>query len=65
MKVWHWMVLAAVFAATVVASHLDDPEHFPAFSAVFGLVGAIVLLLLAKAVGKKLLMRKEDYYDER
>lgn len=65
MKIWHWVLLGAISVATIVASHLDDPEHFPAFNAVFGFVAAVVLLLLAKVIGKRFLMREEDYYDGR
>lgn len=64
MKAWHWILLAVIAVGTVIASYVDDPEHFPAFNAVFGFLGAVILLLLAKAIGKKFLMRKEDYYDE-
>lgn len=64
MKRWHWMVLAIAAAATVVAAYVDDPKHFPAFYAVFGFGGGVAWLLLAKLFGKRLLMRREDYYDE-
>ncbi len=39
-------------------------EHFPAFWAVFGLVGCIVLILVSKAFGHAGIMQREDYYDE-
>ncbi len=65
MRIWHWALLGAIFVGTVVAQYLSDPGKFPAFYAVFGLLGCLVLLFLAKVVGKKLIMRKEDYYDDR
>lgn len=60
-----WLLLTAIFVGTVVAQILDDPTKFPAFYAVFGFVGCLLLLFLTKVVGKKLIMRKEDYYDDR
>lgn len=64
MKLWHWVILALVAVGTIVAAYLDDPKHFPAFYAVFGFFGALAFVVLAKTVGKRALMRKEDYYDE-
>lgn len=64
MRLWHWIVLGAVAAGTVVAAYIDEPDYFPAFYAVFGFGGGVVLIVLAKTIGKRCLMRKEDYYDE-
>lgn len=64
MRRWHWFALAIVLAASMVIAYWDDPHHFPAFYAVFGFVAAVLLLVLAKVIGKKMLMRKEGYYDE-
>ena len=33
------------------------------FDAAFGLLGCLALIVFAKGLGKKLLQRKEDYYD--
>lgn len=33
------------------------------FDAVFGLLGCLALILLAKNIGKRFLQRNEDYYD--
>lgn len=64
MKVWQWVLLTIVFAGTIVASFLDPEEKTPAvFYAAFGFFGCLLLIFLAKVVGKKLLMRKENYYD--
>jgi hypothetical protein len=35
----------------------------PAFFAVFGFVGCVVIILVAKGLGKFMLQRKEDYYN--
>ena len=37
-------------------------ESLPGFYAIFGFVGCAALVLIAKEM-RKLLMRKEDYYD--
>lgn len=37
-------------------------EHLPGFYALFGFVACVTLVLIAKQL-RKLLMRREDYYD--
>lgn len=37
-------------------------EHLPGFYAVYGFVACVLLVLIAKEM-RKVLMRKEDYYD--
>jgi len=64
MKVWHWVLLGVIFAGTVVAQVIEGPKMFPAYYAIFAFVGCLVFLFLAKVVAKKLIMRKEDYYDD-
>jgi hypothetical protein len=39
-----------------------DWEHLPGFYAVFGFIACVVLVLVAKEM-RKVVMRKEDYYD--
>lgn len=63
MKNAGWSFLFLIFAGTVAAQYWDDPSKFPAYYFVFGVVGCLLLLLLTKVVAKKLIMRKEDYYD--
>ena len=38
-------------------------ENLPAFYALYGFVACVMLVLLAKLL-RKVVMRKEDYYDE-
>jgi len=38
-------------------------EKIPAFYAIYGFVACVVLVVLAKEM-RKIVMRKEDYYDE-
>lgn len=48
----------------VVHRHVDHPwEGMVGFYAVYGFVACVLLVLIAKEM-RKLLMRKEDYYDE-
>ena len=42
---------------------LHDWESLPGFYALYGFVGCSVLVLVAKEM-RKVLMRKEDYYDD-
>lgn len=38
-------------------------ENIPGFYALFGLVACILIVVLAKFLGHKWLMREEDYYE--
>ena len=40
-----------------------DWENIPAFYAIYGFVACVALVLMAKVL-RKVVMRKEDYYDE-
>lgn len=71
MKRWHWITLAILFAASVVAGFLGhyEPGHghwwdaIPAFYAIYGLAGSAALIYLSWLLGKKVLQRGEDYYE--
>ena len=39
-------------------------EHWPFFWSLFGLVGAIILIVLARFLGFLGIMTREDYYDD-
>ena len=38
-------------------------DEFPGFSAVYGFISCVVIILVSKAIGHAFLMKKEDYYD--
>ena len=38
-------------------------ERIPVFEAAFGFIGCIVLIIVAKILGRFLLERRENYYD--
>jgi hypothetical protein len=53
-----------VAAEIIVHRHIyHDWENIPAFYAIYGFVGCVVLVIVAKAM-RKVIMRGEDYYDE-
>lgn len=39
-------------------------EAWPAFWAVFGFIGCVLLIILSKAFGHAGIMQREEYYDE-
>jgi hypothetical protein len=68
MKRWHWIALGLLTAASAVAEFMGEPKHgpwgnIPAFWAIFGFAGCVVIIIASKAIGKRLLQRREDYYD--
>jgi hypothetical protein len=65
-------VLALLYAACalllladfVLHRHIDHPlESLPGFYAVYGFLGCVSLVIVAKEM-RRLLMRSEDYYDD-
>ncbi len=38
-------------------------DGIPGFSALFGLVSCVLIIVISKAIGRVLLMKKEGYYD--
>ena len=66
-RVVHGLVGACVILAgldLVVHRHVSHPwEAITGFYALYGFVACVLLVLLAKEM-RKVLIRKEDYYDE-
>ena len=58
-----WALLGMVLVATAVADFLYEGKGLPVYYALFGAVGCLVMLFLTKGVAKKVLSRKEDYYE--
>ena len=48
---------------TAVLDFCYEPKGLPLYYALFGAVGCLLMLFLTKGVAKKLLSRKEDYYE--
>lgn len=64
LKVFYVVCGLLVVADFIVHRHIyHDWENIPAFYAIYGFVGCVVLVLIAREM-RKFLMRKEDYYDE-
>lgn len=62
--IFYTICVLLVIADFVVHRHTEMTwEEFPAFYAVYGFVACVVLVIAAKLM-RKLVMRKEDYYDE-
>jgi len=63
-KVFYVICALLVVADFIVHRHIyHDWENIPAFYAVYGFIGCVVLVLIAKLM-RKVLMREEDYYDK-
>lgn len=62
--------LAVLIALDAIPAVVDKEhahtaaEHLPAFWAVFGLLGCLVLVVFAKSFGHAGVTKREDYYDE-
>ena len=64
LKVFYVICGLLVLADFIVHRHIyHDWEKIPAFYAIYGFVGCVVLVLIAREM-RKVLMRSEDYYDE-
>jgi hypothetical protein len=70
MKPLYWILLALLTLATLGLPFLDrDHAHahawegIPLFYAAFGFVGCLLLIVIAKLLGKAVLEKPEDYYD--
>ncbi len=64
LKGFYAICILLVIADFVVHRHISLPwEKIPAFYALYGFVACVVLVVIAKAM-RKVVMRKEDYYDE-
>jgi hypothetical protein len=68
-----WGILYVCLAASVVAGVLVElymPTHaaffweeIPVFSAIYGFIGCILIIVVSKALGHYWLQKGEDYYE--
>jgi len=64
LKVFYFLCGLLVVADFIVHRHIyHDWERIPAFYAIYGFIGCVLLVLIAKEM-RKVLMRGENYYDE-
>jgi len=71
-KYWFYLSLAVVVLSEIVALIygliFGMHPHFwfewiPAWGSLYGFVSCAVIIIVSKFIGKKWLMRREDYYD--
>ena len=69
MKTWRWIALGLLTVASLIGQIMG--EHgpgfwtlIPVFWAVFGYLGCVLIIIVSKAVGKYIVERRENYYDE-
>lgn len=66
MKQWHWIVLVGLTLLSVVGQFIEHHywwEAIPGFFAVFGFVGSLVLIFVAKFCANLFIAQKPYYYD--
>ena len=64
LRIFYAICALLVIADFVIHRHIAiEWERIPAFYALYGFVACVLLVVLAKLL-RKLVMRKEDYYDE-
>ncbi len=57
-------LVLVLIAESLVDMHGEFPvEHFYGFYAVYGFISYVLLIFVAKVI-RKIVMRKEDYYDD-
>lgn len=61
------VLIALIEIAVVYLFHLGHGhfwfENLPAFGTIYGFVSCVLIIVVSKFLGKKWLMKKEDYYD--
>jgi len=64
LKIFYALCVVLVVMDFVVHRHIYHSwENIPAFYAIYGFVGCVALVVVAKAM-RKVLMKEEDYYDK-
>ena len=64
LKVFYALCVVLVVVDLLVHRHIYHSwENIPAFYAIYGFVGCVALVVVAKAM-RKVLMKEEDYYDK-
>lgn len=64
LKVFYVICIGLVIVDFLVHRHIYHSwENIPAFYAIYGFVGCVILVLIAKEM-RKVIMRGENYYDD-
>ncbi len=67
MKKIYWVILVVMTGISLIGQYSSEHHHWwdmiPAFYAVYGFVGCILIIKISKWFGKKIVFKDEDYYD--
>lgn len=64
LRVFYVICILLVVVDFIVHRHVYHSwENVPAFYAIYGFVGCVILVLIAKLM-RKVIMKEEDYYDK-
>jgi hypothetical protein len=68
MKRLHWVALTIITIITLIAQYSVEEHHhwwdvIPAFYAIYGFIGCLLIVVVSKWFGKRIAFRNEDYYD--
>ena len=64
MRVFYSLCILLLIADFIIHRHVSMGwEKIPAFYAIYGFVACVVLVVIAKEI-RKIVMRKENYYDD-
>jgi hypothetical protein len=71
MKKWHWIALGVLTLISLIVEFtmLADYKshwwnHIPAFYALWGFIGCVVIIYVSKWLGKLFILSDEDYYND-
>jgi hypothetical protein len=57
-------LVAGVLVQSFTPFHADFVwQEIPVFSAIYGFLGCIIIIVVSKALGQHWLQKEEDYYD--
>ncbi len=72
MKKIYWILFGLITLGTLILQYFgpEHPyphawDHIPLFYAAYGFIGCILIIIVSKALGKRLLQKPEDYYERR
>jgi hypothetical protein len=68
MKPIHWIILIGVLVITLIAQMLTEPHYWwdriLGYFAIFGFVGCLLIMFVAKLLGHVMVSKKPDYYKD-
>jgi hypothetical protein len=68
MMLYGWLILS-ILAGIFVHLYIPHEVHFfweklPVFSALYGFIGCIIIIIISKAIGHIWLQKEENYYEK-